>query len=307
MTIDGINISYYGMTLLDKSYNSLLKYPTRKSVKFSNYAEKDGIIPDLRKIEFEPRQISLNFAVKHDDYNNFKTKYENFISHITETGHRIIDFGDGLVYKLRYDKTNSYNAPFIIENRNGFATLTVNFIEDEFVIPNIQNPVGGINLRGHYLIDGKDFGDFGIYPDGKTGEVLKYPDTKQTFSDGLNIDTETIKLKQKDITIPLWMIAKTKTEFLNNYYAFFNAFNKKGKQMMYIKEIDAITYAYYLDCSNFTVSWDDFVFAKLQIRVMIPVITWLGRTDEIWLLLLDPATNKLLGDENGKALTLKIN
>ena len=307
MIIDGKNIATeYGMTLLRGSYDSLFKYPARKKVDFSDYAERDGIIPDLRKFEFEPRGIVLNFAVKHNNYNDFITKYETFFSHITEAGYRNMIFENGMQCNLRYDKTTAYRAPFV--STSGFSTFTLNFIEDVYSGWGVGNgTLIGTNIQNYYIIDGIDFGNFGVYPDGNIGEVLKYPDVKPSFTDGLHYDTDTVKLKHKEINIPLYMTARTKQEFLTNHAAFISCFKKTGKQLLFIKEINAATYVYYLDCTSFNVHWTNQPIAKFSIRLMIPVVTWIGRGVELWTLLLDPSLNMLLGDEHGRALAVKVN
>jgi len=307
MTIDGINITHYGLTLLAGSYNTIFRYPKRKSVSFTNFAEKDGIIPDLRKIEFEPRQITLNFSINHNSYNVFKDRYVNFISHITAPGYRLFNFGDGLLYNLRYDRTTTFKTPFIFENSSGFGIFTINFIEDDFSVFNVESVPSYLSdkLRGRYIINGKDFTEYGIYPEGELGEVLKYPDVKEAFTDGKIFYTDTVKLKNKEITIPLWMIADSREDFINNYYAFFNQFNKTGSQTLYIKEISEQVDVYYLECSAFTVNFCEKIMAKLRIKLMIPIITWFNTINQIGCTLLyDPISNVLLGDENYFALAV---
>ena len=48
MTIDGKDVyTEWGCKLLEGSFDDLLKYPKRKAVKYDNWAEADGIDPDL--------------------------------------------------------------------------------------------------------------------------------------------------------------------------------------------------------------------------------------------------------------------
>ena len=53
MTIDGKDLyTEWGCKLLEGSFDDLLKYPKRKAVKYNNWAEADGIDPDLSVVEF---------------------------------------------------------------------------------------------------------------------------------------------------------------------------------------------------------------------------------------------------------------
>lgn len=61
MTIDGKNINEWGCTLLEGSFDDLLKYPKRKAVTTRDWAESNGIVPDLSEVEFEARTIKLSF------------------------------------------------------------------------------------------------------------------------------------------------------------------------------------------------------------------------------------------------------
>ena len=65
MTIDGKDLyTEWGCKLLEGSFDDLLKYPKRKAVKYNNWAEADGIDPDLSVVEFEPKTVKLKFLMK---------------------------------------------------------------------------------------------------------------------------------------------------------------------------------------------------------------------------------------------------
>ena len=50
MTIDRKNINEWGCTLLEGSFDDLLKYPKRKAVTTRDWAESNGIVPDLSEV-----------------------------------------------------------------------------------------------------------------------------------------------------------------------------------------------------------------------------------------------------------------
>lgn len=303
MKIDGKDIlSTWGVMLLEGSYNSLFRYPNRKPVSYRNYAERDGIIPDLRKIEYEPKRTPLNFLMRHDTEEEFWTRYKAFFADMTTVGYRTMDLEDGLIHTLRYDNTAAYESPLLFNEGSGITSFTMNFVEDNHAIPTTQQPIGGISLRDFYDIDGKDFGLFGVHPDGEIGKVLHYPDVKVPFTDGMSIDLNTRRLKHKEITLPLWIVSNSKEEFIRNYSAFFNCFNRPGKQSLYIKEIGGVTYVYYTGCSSFTIFWGDKPSAKFSINIVVPVVTWLDGTTTILTVLQDIVLG-LIADEQGRIIT----
>ena len=68
MTIDGKDVyTEWGCKLLEGSFDDLLKYPKRKAVKYNNWAEADGIDPDLSVVEFEPKTVQVE--IPHEGRN----------------------------------------------------------------------------------------------------------------------------------------------------------------------------------------------------------------------------------------------
>ncbi|MDR2913688.1 MAG: hypothetical protein LBV74_02450 [Tannerella sp.] len=305
MKIDGKNIlSTWGFVLQEGSYNSLFKYPDRKAVSYADYAERDGIISDLRKFETESRKITLNFLSKNNSTAEFRDQYQNFFMAMIAPGYRIVDMENGLIYKLRYDQTQTIRPFHLFNSGPDAALFSVCFLEDEPAIDeNVITPTGLLPLTGWYEVDGVDFANFGVHPNGEIGEVLKYPELKTPFTDSRTYSLETMRLKHKEIVIPLWMRAETEAEFVRNYQAFYNAFAKAGKRLLYIKEIDTTTYAYYMGCTSFTTHWNDKPGAFFNIKLCIPVVTWLSGMTSVYAVLKDSVLG-LLADEQGKILIL---
>lgn len=304
-TIDGKDIyKTWGIVLLKDSFNSLFKYPKRKAINYTNYAERDGIVADLRKFETEPKTVSLIFFFKTDFESAFYDIYNRFLSDMNDFGYRTMDFGTGMVHQLRYDKTQNYSSPKLFYNNvEKFGRFTMNFIEDTPAINSGIIPSGGIPLKGLYTVDGVDFGDFGVHQDGEIGEILKYPDVKPPFDDGRSYHLDARIISHKEVTIKLWMHADSQSEFVRNYQAFYNAFAKPGLRRLYIKEINGTTEAYYTDCSSYTINWGNSVGAKFSIKLVIPVVTWASGAVNIYTVLGDIQLG-LLADENGNVIVL---
>ena len=275
-TIDGKNIlSTWKMALLAGSYDSLFKYPKRTTVKYTNYAEVDGINPLLSKFETEPRRVSLNFMIRHNSQSEFWGLYNNFCNEMMSDGYRTMNLENGLTYELRYDKMQRARAIRMFDYSDGATSFTIDFIEDTTAIkPSVVNPVGGVRLKGMFVVDGRDFGDFGIHPDGDIGEVLRLADVKDRFFDGREYYVADSKLKHRELTLNFWMLSASKSEFVHNYQAFYNAFAKTGKQSLYSKEADGTTDVYYMDCTSYKVLWSDSPAAKFGIKFCVPVVNW---------------------------------
>ena len=304
-TIDGKDIlTTWRMVLLAGSFDSLFRCPTRKTVKYTNYAEVDGITPALSQFETEPKKVSLNLMIRHQSESEFWGIYNDFFDSMLANGYRTLNPRNGLVHQLRYDRTQRMRAIRLFDHSDGGTTFTMDLIEDKPAIdPNATSPTGGIHLKGMYVVDGMDFGGFGIHPDDEIGEVLKYPDVKEPFFDGRAHHLDIRMLKHKEITLKFWMNSNSRAEFVNNYQAFYNAFAKTGKRQLYIREVGGTTEVYYMDCTAFKVNWIDRPIATFSIKLCIPVVTWSSGVTSVWTVLQCPS-HGLLADENGRVLVL---
>ncbi len=304
MTIDGKNIlPTYGCTILEGTYDSLLKYPTRKQVPFNNWAERDGIQPDLSVIAFEPRNIKMNFLHRAVSLSQFWEQYNKIIEDMSSPGYRTIIPDYGVSYPLRLNATSLYEVPLPFNQGKNTTAFSLDFIEDKYTQINAI-PTVGIPLRGLFAINGYDFGEFGCGSSEQIGDILQYPDVKPPFTDGKNVSLKTVKLQHKEIKLSLWMLADTEQEFLANHAAFFSQFNKTGKQSLYISELGGTTEVYYTDCSNFKVRlWGQRIAVQFTISLVIPVVTWVsGGGTTIMRVLKDSGTQMLLADHTGKVI-----
>ncbi len=310
MTIDGKDIlTAWGIRLLQGSYDALFRYPKRKPVQYTNYVERDGITPDLREIVFEPKSVSLCFLMEHRSDNDFWQQYQRFFTDMSAPGYRVMDLDNGLIHTLRYDKTASFQTPKLYNEGPGITVFNMDFIEENHSIPdNGEMTAGGIGLRGIYMINGIDFAEFGVHPDGEIGKFLHYPEMKLPFTDGRTTDLSTVKYKHKELTIPLWMIGDNKEAFLKNYSAFFRQFNQTGKQKLFSKEIGGSTLIYYLDCPSFKLNWGKRIQAKFSLTLMVPVVTWLDVSDTQMITVLQDTdsiwnnTSGILADQEEKII-----
>ena len=305
MTIDGKDIyKTYGCRLSEGSLDDYLKYPKRKSVNYNNWAEANGIEPDLSTVEFESKTIKISFAMESNSINDFWDKYKKIISDISAPGYRVFNLIPGLQKRLRFNAGNSCTAsPFNTDY--GITEFELSLIEDDISIPVLDPIYEGIALKGWFSINGIDFAKFGIASDDELDDILKYPAMKNPFTDGNTVDLSTIKTQHKEIKLSLWMIANNIEEFVNNYCSFFSQWNKTGTQSLYIKAIESTVQAYYTDCSAYSVEiWDDnHIAVRFTLSITIPVVSWINAGGStIYRVLMD--SDKLLADEDNKILVL---
>lgn len=147
MTIDGKNIKEYGCTLLEGSLDGVLKYPKRKAVKSNNWAEADGIEPDLSEVEFEPKTVKLSFLMEAGTLESFWLQYRKLVADLSAPGYRAFDLITGMTNRYRFSAGASYSLSVPFNEGKNLSSFDLNFIEDTHAIfP--ATPFGGITLRG---------------------------------------------------------------------------------------------------------------------------------------------------------------
>lgn len=305
MTIDGKNIyTEYGCTLLEGSFDDLLKYPKRKAVKYNNWAEADGIDPDLSVVEFEPRKVKHTFLMEAGTIEQFWTRYRKLVTDLSAPGYRTFEVIPGLINNMRMNAGASYNLPTPFNVGKAVSSFDINFTEDELSLFPVSSPYGGINLRGQLAINGMDFGEYGIGSDDYLDDLLKYPALKEPFSDGQTIDLSTLKTQHREIKFSLWMLAGSVEEFLNNYRAFFTQWNAPGTQELYIKAIDGVVQVYYSDCPSYKVEvWqDNNIMVRFTISAVAPVVSWVDAGGTTRYRVVKDKEFGLLADEQGRIL-----
>lgn len=305
MTIDRKNIyQEYGCTLLEGSLDTLLKYPKRKAVKYNNWAESNGIDPDLSVVEFEPRTIKLSFLMESEGEGEFWRRYNKLATDLSAPGYREISAVEGVINHVRLNAGASYSLPVPLNLGKNYSSFDLNFIEDTFTTV-LAYPAGGISLQGQFAINGFDFGRFGIGSDDELDDLLKTPSLKEPFSDGRNVDLSTIRLQHKTIKLSLWMLAGSVGEFLNNYYAFFSQLSGAGLQELYINVLGSTIQVYYTDCSSFAVeAWGESSIAvRFSLSLTAPVVTWIDSGGITRYRVLKDKELGILADEEGRIIT----
>lgn len=303
MTIDGKDIGTWGLTLSEGSLSEWLKLPKRKTADYNNWAESDGIEPDLSTVEWEETKIGLQFILQGSTMQEYAQNYRSLLSALSDKGVREIS-AYGLTRKLRMDQCTAYDrGNTYLEQGKGMGSIAVSLYEEE---PEIYEsiPDNGISLRGYYAINGYDLADFGIGGECEDEEILRYPGMKTPFTDGNEYDLSTMVTKHKDVKLSFWWMAETMDDFIRNRMALLWQLSRTGTLDLYIKSVGGTVAAYYTECTSFEASIyaGGRVGARMTLSFTIPVVSWVdaGGTS-MYRVLLDNDLG-LLADENGNVI-----
>jgi hypothetical protein len=292
MRIDNIDIRQYGCTLIwegstsvQHNLSAVLKYPNRTAVQFRNWAEEDGIRPDLSEFLTEPKKVQLQFLMEADTLSQFWTQYRKLIADITSPQAHVFDFDEVGTYTYYYDTSSRYQHPQPFNAGYNLSVFMLDFIEENPVFGSASAPLNsGSAPTGQYSLNGFDLGEFGMHVEDGTDELLRYPAMKNPFTDGKKVDFTTVRMAHKEVNLSIWQLAKSKEEFLHNREAFWNQFAQPGETDLYFNNIDASTGIYYTSCDSYTLeSWGNICSARFTISVVIPVVTWADGGGSVYL------------------------
>ncbi|MDR2765436.1 MAG: hypothetical protein LBB90_10465 [Tannerella sp.] len=276
MMIDGYDITSFGCTLIGgssfDSFGSLLKYPKRAEVDYNDWAEKNGIQPDLSETTFEERKIQLYFGMLAGMVSVMTDRYEDFYGLLSDTGYRTVNAVPGLTHRLRYSEMSEFSMSKALLSSDNHRVLTVEFTEDTWS-QTATPPYSAAAPSGLMAINSIDFGNFGIGSDDLLDDFFKYPALKTPFDDGRQKHLDLVRTQQKNIKLNLWMLADSQAQFVNNYLAFFNELKKTGLQTLRIVPAGRDVGIYYSDCGSFKMErWSvNKVCARFSIELVAPV------------------------------------
>lgn len=302
MTIDGRHISEWGLRVADGTLSEWFKLPKRKTVVYNNWAESDGIEPDLSIVEWEETSFKLSFILVGSTPAEYMTRFRAFIAFLSDKGSREVSYM-GITRTLRYDQGNSYDGTPLFEMRKAFSLISLTMKEDE---PSIieATPTGTMNLRGQYAINGIDLSEFGLGGEQQDEELWKYPGMKTPFSDGKSYDLSTVTTKHKEIKLSLWWICDSVESFLRNRMALLWQLSRPGTLSLYADSIGGYTSAYYTGCNSFSADLysGGRIAATLSISFTVPVVEWIDAGGTIRYRVLMDNELGLIADENGKVI-----
>ncbi|MCD7977746.1 MAG: hypothetical protein LUG51_11525 [Tannerellaceae bacterium] len=306
MKIDKTDIRHYGLELLSGSLDGVFAYPKRVAMRQNDWAEADGVEPDVLFPEFESKQVTLQFILHTSGPYAFRELYKEVIRVLSAPGYRRIDFGTGKEYALRYVRTGQFSLPRPQSDELATAQFSVTFMDDQPVdhIGLASRPSGGIDPGDGLYLNKYTFADFGITMEAGTDRLLQYPNVKDPFTDGGVVDVSTLQTGKKEVTLNLLMVAGSSEEFYNNHAALFRELAAPGIQTLTVQGIPIPVC--YLDCpSSRLEKWsEDQIILSLGIKLLIPIISWVDAGGSVVVSVLFDDIDGIITDEDGTVLEL---
>jgi len=225
MIIDGVNISQYGVYVVQGGFNDVVEYPSIKAPDKNDWPEFDGIEVDLSNVSIEPKKITLKFA---------GSGCIEFINAISQPGYRTVVFDEiGITKSLRVISASDLSVNLIM-------MFSVDFYEDDPAI--IQSNPTHASTGSGFELDGVDFSRYGVAVlEGSVDSILKPFPVKQNRSislkgvSGQTYNANRVKLAEKQVDVNCLM---TGGDFITNYNALFYTLTKSGERTFYYNGVD---------------------------------------------------------------------
>ncbi len=226
--IDGIDIhEVNGVIIAENGYNDFFTFPALVEPDRNDWAEFDGPEVELTDLTFQPREITVPFAVISG------TNWRGFHETLTAPGYRNVQIPAlGKSWSLRVS-----DMPAFEEFPQG-VIFEVTFVEDLPVI-NRDYPAaaGTAPLVCSVAMDGKTLDKYGIVVEDGLNDLQKPAPLKKTLSrknsltSGQVYDTQLIRHADKEVTFKCCLTAAQTVVFWNLYDAFFGDLTKPGERV----------------------------------------------------------------------------
>ena len=241
----------FGIVLGEKSYSNLLTWAKYKSFDINDWAEEDGIEPDLADTKLDTRTLTLYFIGKYESYLSFLDYLKTDKAYFTFT------FPIGLTYTLRPtdNSLSNYNpkiSSFSIDFADDFPT-------DKYGQIGQPTNVGKCYFQG-VAIDGFDLSEYSAnLLDGTFLSLAKMPNFKQRLVINNNsiagaiADNFDSNTKELSVTLKILCRGETLENLWANYFGLlklvstpnFNILGAAEEHKLYIEKTDELLPFYY--------------------------------------------------------------
>jgi hypothetical protein len=252
--IDGKDTySLYGVIVADGGYNDLVAYPPLKSVESNDWAEEDGIEPDLSSPILDTRELNIKFAATGN-----APRFGAFVELLSDRAYHTFNFQEiGKTYRLRLVSQSNLSLAPDSPLSLGIQIFTLSFADDfPFEGYTYQSPVSSINQQTGYEIDERDLSEYGVaILKGSEEEILKSPAVKKNLlqnvksQNGAIYDSEFVVFKTKEVKLNCLMQANTLEEFWRNYHALLYDLTCPEERELYVDATGYTYPCYYKSCS----------------------------------------------------------
>lgn len=244
--MDGVDIyTAYGVIIAENGYNDFLTFPALVEPDKNDWPEENGIEVDLSELTFQPREITVPFAVISG--NNWKGFYQM----LTAVGYRSVNIPVlQKTWNLRVSEVPAF------EEFPAGTIFEVKFVEDYPVINrSYPIPTGTAPIACAISMDGIRLDKYGIIIEDGLDDLQRPAPLKKTLtrkSSGISgqiYDTQLVRFAEKEITLKCYLNASQMEDFWNLYNAFFGDLTKAGERTFTYAE--STFYGYYRKSGNF--------------------------------------------------------
>lgn len=262
--IDGVDIyAQYGVIIAENGYNDFLTFSAMVEPDKNDWPELDGIEVDLSAPTFQPREITVPFAVVSG------TNWKGFYTMLTASGYRSVNIPAlQKTWSLRVSE-----MPAFEEFPQG-ATFDVKFVEDVPVIGSYPVANGTSPIVCAVAMDGKTLDKYGVIVENGLNDLQKPAAIKKTLSrknsliSGQIYDTQLVRFSEKEVTLKCCLNAAQMADFWNLHNAFFGDLTKAGERAFTFG--GQTYYGYYRKSGNFDlIAHRDEVVLRFDVTICI--------------------------------------
>lgn len=216
--------------LIEQSYNGILKWPSLKSVDTNDWAEHNGIEPDLTNPVLENRNVTLKFYAKGIE------AYEFFVDELLENGYNTLYFPELYqIYMMRLVGSK------LIDQREDAQYFELEFTEDNYSESFAELIKQTWNKPSGFCIDNVDLCENGISVlEGTIDNIRQLPKTKQRLTinensmEGSWYDSQAEQMfTEQDVQMFFLIRARNVSELISNYYYFLKILTKPSERVLY--------------------------------------------------------------------------
>lgn len=246
----------YGASLLEGSYAELLCPPPLKKVESNDWAEYDGIEPDLSSPVLDSREVKLPVYIRGgESAANAFIKALSFdpqpgeVSTLTSAYHlfNVPDLGRTWKLRLKSVDVDEYWP-------GGNLSLSLTLVDD-FPLDGYEylEPQSDLKTDESCLIGGRPFSDYGIkLTEGGIKEALLLRDVKEAMLRDISVVTgaiydskKAVRYKDRTIELPCLMTAPTVALWHRNMDALLYDLTRPGLKVLKIKGVQEQWDVYY--------------------------------------------------------------
>lgn len=280
LIINDIDVfSNYGVFVVEEGLEELVQYPALKKITTNDWAEENGLEPDLSVPVLSSRSLTINFAILDKSYSTI----ESFISFLSTSVYNDLYFNDiGYSFKLRLSSESSLS----MYDKLGFFSLC--FADDfplmyySYLAPNGSCESQGVSVSYSYIEDGEkitvknDFSSYGVMLiDNSFNNLNTVSNIKTRLSrdikslSGVIYDSSSkVCFSSRTLSLNCLITSDTNADFWRNYNALLYDLTRADGNIIYYEDKTLSSYYYSSTVTEF-IADDKGVWCGFTINLII--------------------------------------